>query len=65
MTQKDLYAFFLELKNKYNDAEIALLFENHDISKLDINRMYRYLDKYLKEDAPETEDIVCDDELDE
>jgi len=65
MTQKDLYAFFLELKNKYNDAEIALLFENHDISKLDINRMYRYLDKYLKEDAPETEDIVCDDEPDE
>jgi len=61
MDMKDLFAFFLELKHKYTEAEITTLFENYDITKLDINRMYRYLDKYLKEDALETEDIVDDD----
>jgi DNA polymerase III delta prime subunit len=63
MDKKDMFAFFLDLKNKYTDNEITALFENYDISKLDINRIYRYLDKYIKEDAPETEDIVCDDDL--
>jgi hypothetical protein len=28
---------------------------------LDINRIYRYLDKYTKEDAEDTEDIVISD----
>ena len=42
------------------------LFENYEISKLDINRIYRYLDKYTKEDAEDTEDIVVsEDEHDE
>lgn len=51
MDKKDIFAFFLELKNKYSDAELLLLFENYEISKLDINRIYRYLEKYTKEDA--------------
>jgi len=63
MDKKDMFAFFLDLKNKHTDSEIASLFENYDISKLDINRIYRYLDKYIKEDAAETEDIVCDEDL--
>jgi hypothetical protein len=61
MDKNDMFAFFLDLKNKHTDNEIASLFENYDISKLDINRIYRYLDKYTKENAPETEDIVDDD----
>jgi DNA polymerase III delta prime subunit len=61
MDKNDMFAFFLDLKNKYTDNEIAALFENYDISKLDINRIYRYLDKYTKENAAETEDIVDDD----
>ena len=62
MDKKDLFAFFLDLKTKYTDAEILALFsENYEISKLDINRIYRYLDKYTKEDAAETEDIVDSD----
>ena len=60
MDKKDLFGFFLDLRN--NNSDTTQLFENYDISKLDINRIYRYLDKYIKEDAPETEDIVCDDE---
>jgi len=62
MDKNDMFTFFLYLKNKYTDNEIATLFENHDISKLDINRIYRYLEKYIKENARETEDISSDDD---
>jgi hypothetical protein len=48
------------LKNKYSDAEIPTLFENYDITKLDINRLYRYLDKYIKENVTETDDAESD-----
>lgn len=63
MDKKDMYAFFLDIKNKYpvGDAEVLQLFENYEITKLDINRIYRYLDKYTKEDAEDTEDIVISD----
>jgi len=63
MDKHDMFAFFLDLKNKYNDNEIVSLFENYDISKLDINRIYRYLEKYTKEDACEIVDIMSDDEI--
>ena len=43
--------FFLDIKSKYTDVEILELFENDDISKLDINRIYKYLDKYTKENV--------------
>jgi len=62
MDNHDMFAFFLDLKNKYNDNEILLLFENYNISKLDINRIYRYLEKYTKENANEIEDEIIDDE---
>ena len=65
MDKNDMFAFFLDLKNKYTDNEIVLLFENYDISKLDINRIYRYLEKYTKENACETEDVSSDDGIDE
>ena len=57
MDKNDLFAFFLDLKNKHSDNEILGLFENYDISKLDINRIYRYLENYTKENASETEDV--------
>jgi len=46
----------LNIKNKYSEQEIIALFENYEISKLDINRIYRYLEKYTKEDADDTDD---------
>ena len=64
MDNHDMFAFFLDLKNKYNDNEILSLFENYNISKLDINRIYRYLEKYTKENVNETEDEIIDDEID-
>ena len=43
------------------DIKILELLEHYDISKLDINRVYRYLDKYAKDVVFEDDDIV--DEL--
>jgi dephospho-CoA kinase len=53
MDKKDLFGFFLDIKNKYDPdtPEMNMLFENYEISKLDINRIYRYLEKYTKENA--------------
>lgn len=65
MDKNDMFAFFLDLKNKYNDNEIVALFENYNISKLDINRIYRYLEKFTKENASETEDIESDEEIED
>ena len=60
MDRKDMFIFFLDLKNKHTDIEITALFENYDISKLDINRIFRYLEKYTTADAMETEDVVIE-----
>ena len=58
MDQKDLFAFFLNLREKKTEDEIYEIFENYDINKLDINRMYRYLDKNYLITAEEEESIV-------
>jgi transposase-like protein len=65
MDKKDIFSFFLDLRNKYEDSEITSLLENYEISKLDINRIYRYLEKYTKEDAADFPDdaIIEDDSL--
>ena len=64
MDKKDVFSFFLDLKNKYEDNEISGLFENYEITKLDINRIYRYLEKYTKVDPEECEDNVVDADSD-
>jgi hypothetical protein len=51
MDKKDLFGYLIYIKNIYDDNQIYNFFENYEISKLDINRIYRYLDKYMKEDA--------------
>lgn len=66
MDKKDMFSFFLYIKKKHNDVELLDLFENCDVSKLDINRIYRYLDKYIKEDAVNSDDeysVASDMEL--
>lgn len=62
MDQKDLFSFFLDLKNKYDDNKIISLFENYEITKLDINRIYRYLEKYTKDCASEDPEAGGDDD---
>lgn len=46
MDQKDLFAFFQSIREEKSEEEIYEMFENYEISKLDVKRMYRYLDKY-------------------
>jgi hypothetical protein len=48
MDQKDLFAFFLTLKKQYTEDEIPRILEMYEITKLDVNRIYRYLDKYIE-----------------
>jgi len=54
MDKKDLISFFLSLKNIYdNEEDILTIFENYEITKLDINRIYRFIDKYTNYDVNE------------
>lgn len=46
MDRKDMFSFFLDLRNKFGPNVYDKFNENYDITKLDINRIYRYLDKY-------------------
>jgi hypothetical protein len=54
--KKDLVAFFQELRLVYGDDaesgndDILVLFENTSVTKLDLKRMYRYLDKTVKKE---------------
>ena len=60
MDKKDVFVFFLDLKKNYNDNYIISLFENYEITKLDICRIYRYLDKYTKDTVVEDDDkSIC------
>jgi len=71
MDKKDLFGFFIDLKNADNDAELNRLTETYEIGKLDISRIYRYIEKYIKENATgitdkdveeEEEDFAFDEE---
>ena len=60
MDKKDLLSFFCFIKKKYNDEEeILQLLENYEINKLDISRMYRFIDKFVNYEN----NIVCVDEV--
>ena len=51
MDKKDLFSFFIKLRKNKDIEEIFSFFsdENYDISKLDISRLYRYIDKINEE----------------
>jgi DNA polymerase III delta prime subunit len=66
MDKKDLFMFFFELKNKFTDEnQLLLFFENYEISKLDINRIYRYIDKYTKENAVDEDEVIIEDDFED
>ena len=58
MDQSDLFAFFLSLRDEKTEEEIYEIFENYEINKLDINRMYRYLDKHGAGETVDDEESV-------
>ena len=62
----DLMFFFINMKNSYIDESIIYnLLESYDINKLDINRIFRYIDKYIHDDAfiNETSEEMVDDNI--
>ena len=50
-----------KIQKEEDDNDIINLFENYEITKLDINRIYRYLEKYTKEDAQGNDDVSVDE----
>ena len=67
LEKKDLFTLFLNLKNKCSEEEIFEFCDQYNISKLDVNRLYRYLDVYTKDisstidnDNEEIEEIYND-----
>lgn len=62
MDKKDMFGFFIELSNNHCPAETMSQLDNFEISKLDVNRIYRYIEKYVKENASGTADREIDDE---
>jgi hypothetical protein len=71
LDKKDLMSLFQDLRIFYSNKKLDVVndvnvlnsvekvFETYDINKLDIKRIYRYLDKNVKKD------VVVDDEEDE
>jgi DNA polymerase III delta prime subunit len=45
LDEKDLFSFFLDMRINHENDLYAMM-ETYEISKLDINRIYRYIDKY-------------------
>lgn len=45
MDKSDLFSYMNVLKKKNTEQQIAQLFENTEITLLDVQRMYRYMDK--------------------
>ena len=58
--KKDLFCFFLHLKKSSNDDEIYKMMDDIEVTKLDVNRIYKYLDKYMFYDAPGVKDVTID-----
>jgi len=65
MDKKDMFGFFMEIKTYNNDNDILNLLENYEINKLDINRIYRYIEKYIKENAPGTTEKEIEEDEEE
>ena len=46
MDIKDIFSFFIQLKHNNTDEELYSILEPYEINKLDIKRIYKYLDNY-------------------
>ena len=64
MSKKNIFSFFLELRKLHTLEKTIELFENSAITKLDINRIYRYIDKYINEaDFDDTDENIDIEEI--
>jgi hypothetical protein len=63
--KNDVIGYFYNLKNNISEEDIIDLLDNYEISKLDINRIYRYIGKYTDENASGTADKIIDNSDDD
>jgi hypothetical protein len=72
MDKKDLISFFQEMRVFYGEDflqkpeifnKIEEIFSNYNINKLDIRRVYRYLDKNVKKDNSILNNENMEDEI--
>lgn len=66
MDKRDIQSFFIDMKTTTEslDDKTMELFETSDISKLDINRMYRYIDKCIQSSNTSLEEnMVLESEI--
>ena len=61
MDKKDMIAYFYNLR-KHNSENNIDIFENTNITKLDITRIYKYIDKYTKENTEIDEQYIDEEE---
>ena len=61
MNKNDLYSFFINIRMKNEDDEqnIYNILENYEIQKLDVIRMYKFIDRFLYEDVKN--DIIIEE----
>ena len=52
LDKKDVFSLFIKLKTMYSEEQIYTLCKVYEISKLDVNRIYRYIDKFYKQETP-------------
>ena len=52
MNKQDLYSFFINIRkqNEYDEQNIYNILENYEIQKLDVIRMYKFIDRFLYDD---------------
>ena len=60
--KKDLFSLFIYFKKNNTEEEIITLLENYEIGKLDINRIYRYIDKYIHNDCAQLDETHIDED---
>ena len=55
--KKDLFSYFINLKNNNDIEKIYEILEPYEITKLDINRVYRYIDRFYINQISDTSDF--------
>jgi len=64
MDKRDLIGYFYKLKSDNSHDDINYLIEKYEIGKLEINRIYRYIEKYTQENAIGTSETIIDQDED-
>ena len=52
LDKKDVFSLFIKLQKIYTEEQIYTICKGYDISKLDVNRIYRYIDKFYNKLQP-------------